>query len=46
MTKFRIWGMVDVEIEANTEEEALKEFDECIDDIISSYIDIELIEEE
>ena len=46
MATYRFYGIIDVEIEADTEEEALREFDDCMDDIVASCIDIELIEED
>ena len=46
MAKFRIWGMIDIEIEADSEQEALAEFEDGLDDVISSCVDIELIEED
>ena len=46
MAKFRIWGMIDVEIEADTEDEALEEFNNYMDEIVASCTDIALIEED
>jgi hypothetical protein len=45
MAVYRFYGLIDVEIEADTEEEALAEFDDCMDDIVASSVDCELIEE-
>lgn len=46
MAKFRIWGMIDFEVDAESEEEAMEEFEIGLDDVVSSCIDIELIEED
>ena len=46
MAKFRIWGMIDIEVDAESEEEALATFEVGLDDVVSSCIDIELIEED
>lgn len=46
MAVYRLYGLIDIEIEADTEEEALCEFNDCMDDIVASCVDIELIEED
>ena len=45
MAVYRFYGLIDVEIEADTREDALVEFDDCMDDIVASSVDCELIEE-
>ena len=32
MAKFKIWGMIDIEIDAKSEDEALRKFEDDLDD--------------